>query len=593
MSVKISELPLLSDLADNDVLAGVDTSANATKKIELATLKDYIDTNTTYTAGTNIDITNNVVSAPNVYNKDEMDSQIEELQSEVDSLNTIYNAFPTASGEGESVSLDGTAETKFKRIDLKGNTSQNGTPTPDTPIPVNVVSGDNSVVVIGKNLWDEQWEQGYIDGSGTLVTNSASIRSKNFIPVQPNTTYYGHYSESGGRWTYYNKNKQWIGTSTNLNSSKTTPNDCYFLKISTTTSYGGTYLNDIAIYNENITSYFPYNGNTYPINLPVENLLDFDSFLTSGSATYTLSNGIYNITDKGTTTQKKEITLQHNTTYTISQIVQSQSTTNLRLEVFEGDTIIATSYTTNSSSTTATFTTGASGTYYIRINYSAITYPIIINKPIIEKGTKINGYSPYGTTPIELCKIPNTDYEDTFIHDKTLDKWYWHREVGEYTMQGTESFSNTSSRTNTYRLVYQISGKKPNSTNISTFYSNRGQGVPDAYWSTDEVGICEIRNANSRGMIFSLPINIVYDGDTARTWFKNNETKIYYILETLTNTEITYQPLIEQLNNLEKAMSYNGQTNISQVNNDLPFIISAEAIMSLQNVLDRIELLES
>lgn len=97
MSVKISELPLLSDLADNDVLAGVDTSANATKKIELTTLKNYIDTNTTYTAGTNIDITNNVVSAPNVYNKtevdeiiEEKDKEIKELQEELDAVSTIY-----------------------------------------------------------------------------------------------------------------------------------------------------------------------------------------------------------------------------------------------------------------------------------------------------------------------------------------------------------------------------------------------------------------------------------------------------------------------------------------------------------------------
>lgn len=45
MSVKISELPLLSTLSDNDVLAGVDTSADTTKKIELSTLKEYTNAN--------------------------------------------------------------------------------------------------------------------------------------------------------------------------------------------------------------------------------------------------------------------------------------------------------------------------------------------------------------------------------------------------------------------------------------------------------------------------------------------------------------------------------------------------------------------
>ena len=57
MSVKITELPILDSLADNDVIAGVDVSGNVTSKIEMSTLKNYIDTNTQYTAGTNIDIT--------------------------------------------------------------------------------------------------------------------------------------------------------------------------------------------------------------------------------------------------------------------------------------------------------------------------------------------------------------------------------------------------------------------------------------------------------------------------------------------------------------------------------------------------------
>ena len=51
--------------------------------------------------------------------------------------------------------------------------------------------------------------------------------------------------------------------------------------------------------------------------------------------------------------------------------------------------------------------------------------------------------------------------------------------------------------------------------------------------------------------------------------------------------------LIDQLNELEKAMSKDVQTNISQVSNDKPFILDVTAIKSLQNILDRIELLES
>ena len=52
---------------------------------------------------------------------------------------------------GTSISANNTKKGKMK-INLLGNTSQTGTPTPSTPIPVNVVSGDNEVVVCGKNL---------------------------------------------------------------------------------------------------------------------------------------------------------------------------------------------------------------------------------------------------------------------------------------------------------------------------------------------------------------------------------------------------------------------------------------------------------
>jgi hypothetical protein len=44
-------------------------------------------------------------------------------------------------------------------LQLKGNTSQNGTPTPSSPIGVNVVSGDNTIDIYGKNLLGSTFEQ--------------------------------------------------------------------------------------------------------------------------------------------------------------------------------------------------------------------------------------------------------------------------------------------------------------------------------------------------------------------------------------------------------------------------------------------------
>ena len=52
---------------------------------------------------------------------------------------------------GTSLSINNTKKGKMK-VNLLGNTSQTGTPTPSSPIPVNVVSGDNTIVCTGKNL---------------------------------------------------------------------------------------------------------------------------------------------------------------------------------------------------------------------------------------------------------------------------------------------------------------------------------------------------------------------------------------------------------------------------------------------------------
>lgn len=40
--IKISELTRLGELEDNDVLAGVDTSAKETKKVPMDVLKNYV-----------------------------------------------------------------------------------------------------------------------------------------------------------------------------------------------------------------------------------------------------------------------------------------------------------------------------------------------------------------------------------------------------------------------------------------------------------------------------------------------------------------------------------------------------------------------
>ena len=125
--------------------------------------------------------------------------------------------------------------------------------------------------VVEFNQWDEEWEQGYYDANGNKNNVQNAIRSKNHIPCLPNTTYYIHNgTDSNGRIQFYDASKNWIGTSTGvMNNTVTTSNKCYYINISTGTTYGGTYNNDICINISDASkngTYEPYTKRTYPLD---------------------------------------------------------------------------------------------------------------------------------------------------------------------------------------------------------------------------------------------------------------------------------------------------------------------------------------
>ena len=71
--------------------------------------------------------------------------------------------------------------TPVRHVDINGNTTQSGTPTPDNPVEVNGI-GERT-----ENLFDGEWVQGGINISGNPVISSERIRA--YQAVQPNTTY--------------------------------------------------------------------------------------------------------------------------------------------------------------------------------------------------------------------------------------------------------------------------------------------------------------------------------------------------------------------------------------------------------------------
>ena len=163
-----------------------------------------------------------------------------------------------------------------------------------------------------------------------------------------------------------------------------------------------------------------------------------------------------------------------------------------------------------------------------------------------------------GTT--ELCKIG--DYQDKIY--KNNGKWYLHKETKKIVLDGTQSSSsvNTSS-TNTTRVQYNhyADGGAGYSgySNLLTFQRN---------WSADIEGFCF--DTSNGG--FWIRINKATIGTTAsqvNTYLSNNNLICYIPLATPTETEITDTTLLSQLEALEGATTYLGETNINTSGSDL------------------------
>ena len=200
---------------------------------------------------------------------------------------TLWNNWNKVNGTGESLTLNNTIQAKMK-IELKGNTSQEGTPTPDSPQDIHVVSGDNEINICGKNLlpftnqdftlngirYYVQNGELYLNGtsSGETYRNNASFKN-NFSFYLEAGTYVLKQNESSALSKYistYNDNTQ-LAVINNNNTTST------FTLSEKTRVVLGFYVYQLTANNINLklqleksstaTEYEEHKEQTYPINL--------------------------------------------------------------------------------------------------------------------------------------------------------------------------------------------------------------------------------------------------------------------------------------------------------------------------------------
>ncbi len=299
-------------------------------------------------------------------------------------------------------------------------------PNPDYPQDIHVVSGDNDIIVRGngKNLFNKDFHiiNGfYINGSGGITSDSTLSYQDYFIEVEQNTEYTISSNVSTiYRIAKYDSSKNFINRPYNENASTSytinTGNAKYIKMAGTLT----TALDSLQIEkNSSATTYEPYIGATYPVNLPVENLLPNTGITETNNGITFTKNADNTITLNGTATADTYTNVWYNTTNNLindtNQVYTMSiglSNSNVGLAIFE--------YINNgwvnkkyvyAKSTTYTPSGNQTGQIFRVIVKNGATLNNVIVKPMLEVGTKVNTYVPYGTTPIELCKIG--DYQDS------------------------------------------------------------------------------------------------------------------------------------------------------------------------------------
>lgn len=503
---------------------------------------------------------------------------------------------PSEPVEGKSITINGApADAPFADIQLKGDTSQASTPTPSAPVAVQTVTGENVVKICGKNLVDiNNFKSGtYSSITGEYSGYGSRACTIDKIQVKPSSTYAVDNHCTNGYTIRnlvdaYKSDGTFISRLLNNGSNGatfTTTADTAFINLTLSeasdTMRWGDYQTDFA--NGTIqpqielgspaTDFEPYIGQSYEVNLG-KNLLDISTFAVGGMVNGTAQPDTkYRINNAA-----NPIKVEPNTTYSISCVL-GDTVKGFRVGVHSlsgSKTFISDSQWQRVTSSAYTFTTGAT-TEYIALVCSLSTTSTTVTTGSTEnttvcatvddfmRGAKLQaelgnatGYADY-FTPIELCKIGT--YQDSIYKDG--GKWYLHKVINKYTTTGSENWTeyqagfyyatDVFATPVTERVACYCDTLKgfAASDNIGTFISETS-GTSYAANTHTAQGLLRIKNADMTSLA------------GFKTWLAANPATVYFPLATPTDTEITDDVLVAQLEELlNNASMYNPQTNIS------------------------------
>jgi len=156
------------------------------------------------------------------------------------------------------------------------------------------------------------------------------------------------------------------------------------------------------------------------------------------------------------------------------------------------------------------------------------------------------------------------------------NQWYIKKNIGKVVLDGSENWATGGNGTffrydnDTFPLTSSGSATVSLSNYYSAYdYNSIYNGSPDyAFGFAQNVHRLALRNKDCA------------DTTALTAWLSTHNTIVYYPLATPTYTLIT-GTLAEQLENIYNAYSKDGMTNLSQINNDLPFILDTGVLENI------------
>lgn len=543
----------------------------------------------------------------------EQDKSIEKLNSELQELQEeneeLKGAMVTGSVEDSDIHVEDSSEMKNKSIVVSGDVKQKTTD--------------------GKNLWkfgnanftptsatwyDTAGRSGMYGGNISNSIHKFTLKSGTY------TLSYGLKSNIGSIGIVDLNEKAIVGiasSSTQKNASFTLSEETTMvLRFQVNTANTPISLANIQIEKGNTaTTYEPYTGEQpspnpdYPqeikvvtgdVEVKVQNKNYFNSYklesVSSGSqntSTTIINENNLRFENWGSWSRRvfKISKLKPNTEYTISAlIVPSLSTIGGFFidDKFEENAFSKVGNT--SKKIYQTFISSENGdkniTFYTNWSGTSNSDNVYFEKIQLELGNKVSEYVPHQeqSYPLSLGNLEMLKDEYFF---KENGKWYLKKFWGKIVLDGSENWSFVASSNRPFRLNRTDYGVLSTSQNITpNIYCNIYKIYSWNGLSSENTGITYDPNIQTQIAIRDINYSTLAD---YKKYLQKTKPVLYYLLKNETDTEITDENLINQLNALQKARTYKGVTNISSDTENLNPIIKLDYYKDLGIVINNLE----